>query len=78
MYANLFSQSPFLRYFGTHPFILTLIIIWTLIWKGLALWKAVKNNSKIWFILFLILNDLGILEIIYLIYYWTKKQQTQQ
>ncbi|MDQ5883330.1 MAG: hypothetical protein QG654_243 [Patescibacteria group bacterium] len=45
---------------------LGLIIIWSLIWKGLALWKAARNGSKSWFIILLVLNTLGILEIIYI------------
>ena len=46
--------------------ILTLIIIWILFWKGYAIWTAVKNNHKGWFVAVLILNTFGILEIIYL------------
>ena len=45
---------------------LLVISIWTLIWKGLALWKAAKNNHKIWFIVILIVNTVGILEILYI------------
>lgn len=44
------------------------IIIWVLFWKGYALWITVKNNDKKWFVAILILNTLGILEIIYLFY----------
>jgi len=40
--------------------------IWTIPWKGLALWKAVKNNHKGWFIFILIISTIGIVEIIYL------------
>jgi len=40
--------------------------IWALIWKGLALWKTANEKRKPWFIAILILNTLGILEIIYL------------
>lgn len=46
--------------------IIIVIIIWTLIWKGFALWKAAKNGDKIWFIIFLIVNLLGTLEILYI------------
>jgi hypothetical protein len=41
-------------------------IIWTLIWKGFALWRAAELKQKWWFIAILILNTLGILEVIYL------------
>lgn len=40
-------------------------LIWTLIWKGLALWRAAGNKHKIWFIVILIINTAGILEILY-------------
>ena len=45
---------------------LALLIAWSLVWKGLALWRAAKRGEKIWFIVFLVVNTLGILEIIYL------------
>ena len=49
------------------------IIIWVLFWKGYAVWTAVKNNDKKWFVALLILNTLGILEIIYVFYVAKKK-----
>jgi hypothetical protein len=45
---------------------LILILVWSLFWKGCALWIAGKNNQKIWFWVILILNTVGILEIIYI------------
>ncbi len=44
---------------------LALLAAWILIWKGLALWKAAKRNSPIWFFAILIINAMGILEILY-------------
>jgi hypothetical protein len=52
--------------------ILILLIIWTLVWKGLALWKAARNKSKPWFIVLLLVNTVGILDLIY--YFATKKK----
>lgn len=49
-----------------------LLIIWSLIWKGMALWRAARLEQKIWFIVLLILNTFGILDIIYLLI--TQKQ----
>ncbi len=43
-----------------------LVAVWSLLWKGLALWRAAKRGDMWWFIAFLFLNTLGILEIIYL------------
>ena len=42
------------------------LAIWSLVWKGFALWQAAKNGNKAWFIVMLILNTLGILEIVYI------------
>lgn len=43
-----------------------LIIIWSTIWKGLALWKSARKGSPVWFIVLLLLNTMGILEILYI------------
>jgi len=50
----------------TNPYLLVPLILWSLFWKGLALWRAAKNNSKPWFVVLLAVNTLGILEILYL------------
>ena len=42
------------------------LLLWTLYWKYRALWHAAKNDEKWWFIALLVINTLGILEIIYL------------
>lgn len=65
--------------FGIGSFLLMILIlfIWSLIWKGIALWKAAKNGSKFWFIFFLIINTLGILEILY-IYVFSKKSLSKK
>lgn len=46
--------------------ILIIIIIWELAWTGLACWKSARKSNPIWFILFLVLNTVGILEILYI------------
>lgn len=46
--------------------ILLLMLAWNFLWKGLALWRAAKRGDMWWFIAFLLINTLGILEIIYL------------
>lgn len=49
--------------------LLFLVAIWTIIIKGYALWHAARNGQKWWFIALLIINTLGILEIIYLVWF---------
>lgn len=52
--------------------LLAVLIVWSLAWKGVALWKAARNADKGWFVIILIVNTLGILEIVY-IYVFAKK-----
>lgn len=47
------------------PFFL-ILMAWTLVWKGLALWHSAKRDEKWWFIALLVINTVGILEIVYL------------
>lgn len=55
--------------------VLTVLFIsmWTLVWKGVALYHAGKNRQKVWFVVLLLLNDLGILSMIYL--RWFQRQR---
>ena len=48
------------------PFLLAIVLTWSLFWKGLALWKASKRDSKGWFVALLIINTIGIFEILYI------------
>lgn len=57
-------------------FFFLVVAAWVLVWKGLALWHAARNGQKIWFLVLLILNTLGILEIIYLVWFRTKDPYT--
>lgn len=50
------------------------VAVWDLIWKGIALWRAAKNNSRGWFIAMLILNTAGILPILYLYIFGREKK----
>lgn len=56
------------------PFWLAPLIIWELIWKGLALWKAAQNHQTNWFLGILLLNTSGILPIVYLKFFQQKKR----
>lgn len=52
-----------------HPALLSvfpLLIIWSFFWKGLALWHAAQRGKHWWFVVFLLVNTAGILEIFYL------------
>ena len=58
--------------------IFLILIIWSVIWKGLALWKSARNNHLSWFIVMLIVNTVGILEIIYIYGFSKKKKEAVQ
>lgn len=53
----------------TDPLFASIIIglaLWSTIWKGFALYRAGANRSPIWFTVLLVVNTLGILEMVYL------------
>jgi len=45
------------------------VVLWTIFIKGFALWHAARSTQKWWFIAILVLNTVGILEVIYLIWF---------
>jgi hypothetical protein len=63
----LFVLTPGMR------LLLAIAIIWSLVWKGIALWKAGQNGSRLWFVVLFLVNTLGILDIIY-IYAFAKRK----
>jgi hypothetical protein len=51
------------------------VVLWELVWKGLALYRAGKKQQPWWFFFLLIINSVGILPIIYLIISRDKKKR---
>ena len=45
---------------------LVLVALWSVLWKGLSLWHAGRRGQTWWFAILLVVNTLGLLEIIYL------------
>ena len=62
-------------FMGAGWFVLFVLFAWSIVWKGLALWKAAHKGSKPWFVVLLIVNTVGILDILYL-YVFSKKQES--
>ncbi len=58
--------------FLANPILSTVLVAWTILWKGIALWQSARLSHKRWFIVLLLLNTVGILDIIYL-YFVAKK-----
>ncbi len=51
------------------PWVIGPLVLWDIVWKGIALFRAAKNDQKGWFIALLILHTAGILPIIYLLFF---------
>ena len=49
--------------------IIIALILWTLPWKGVALWRAAEKKQKNWFIVLFVLNTAALLEIAYIFYF---------
>jgi methionyl-tRNA synthetase len=58
---------------GIFWLIIPLVVIWSMAWKGIALWKAGQNGHLGWFIALFLLNTLGILPIIYIFAFSQKR-----
>lgn len=70
---NFYNNGYGMQQYITSPMWLTgfggimiLLMAWSLFWKGLSLWHAGRKGQPGWFIALLLLNTLGILDIIYL------------
>ncbi|EKD68034.1 MAG: hypothetical protein ACD_48C00103G0007 [uncultured bacterium] len=59
--GNSFNYNVHWMWWGIAP-----MMVWSLFWKGLALWHAAKRSQPWWFIALLVVNTVGILEICYL------------
>lgn len=64
------TSNPSLAILNTwmnaHPVLVPLALIWSLAWKGFALWRSAELRQKYWFVALLLINTLGILEIFYI------------
>ena len=70
------AQSNPIGYLVGHPFALGVVIsvaVIVLTLKGFALWRAARNKSVGWFVVLLVVNTLGVLELLYLFVFGKKK-----
>lgn len=54
---------------------LILLVLWAIVWKLIAMWKAAKHNHLTIFIVLAILNTAGIAEIAYVVYIYFKEKK---
>ncbi len=54
--------------------VIPLVAVWSMAWRGIALWRAGRNDHLAWFIVLFIVNTLGILPIIYIFAFSRKRE----
>ncbi len=69
-------NSALSLYLSAHPQFF-LLLIWSIIWKLIALWKAAKRDNVTIFIVLAVLNTVGIAEIIYIVYLYFKEKKNK-
>ena len=52
--------------------VIVLLVIWDGVWKLIALWKSARHGQLAWFICLAIFNTIGILPILYILFFQTK------
>ncbi len=62
MESSLGLGAPFLS-----SALLVPLVLWSVIWKGIALWQAARRDQLGWYIALLIINSVGVLPIIYIL-----------
>ena len=72
---NIYSLE---QYFVHHPWVLVLISLWVLPWKGYALWKAAQNKSAGWFLVLLLIQTLAVLDILYIFVFSKKDPRNEE
>ena len=71
-YDSHMNYNTFGPHFGTPAwiplagFVFILLALWSIFWKGVALWNSAERKQTKWFIAILLLNTAGLLEIFYL------------
>lgn len=57
--------------------VLIAVAAWTVVIKGFALWKAARSGDRTWFVILLVVNTIGILEVIYLTFFLKKQSPAE-
>ncbi|HLM84477.1 MAG TPA: DUF5652 family protein [Candidatus Bathyarchaeia archaeon] len=66
------------NFIQAHLWIIAIVVIWTFPWKGVALWRAARDQSVVWFVVLFVVNTLGILEILYILFFSKGKPAPQE
>ncbi|HLD97157.1 MAG TPA: DUF5652 family protein [Candidatus Nanoarchaeia archaeon] len=69
-YTLAFQQA-----FATLVWFIVVLSLWELAWKGVALWRAARNSHRWWFVAILLLNTVGILPMVYYLFFSGRQKQ---
>jgi len=58
-----------------NSWVIWVAVAWTLPWKAIALWKSARADQMWWYIFLLIINTLGLLEILYIFVFAPKRKK---
>lgn len=61
-------------FFIRNQWIIWVLILWMIPWKGVALWKSARNGHKGWFVALLLINTLAILDVVYIVFFSGEKE----
>jgi hypothetical protein len=68
------DQHSFLVTFLQSP-LLPILLAWEIVWKSIAMWKAARHNQLYWFIATVIFNTVGILPIVYILFFQKDRKE---
>jgi methionyl-tRNA synthetase len=55
--------------------LVSVFFVWSLVWKGFALYRAGKQSQPGWFVALFLINTVGVLEILYLSLFSKRRQR---
>lgn len=61
------------QFFTQNWWLIAVVVVWSAVWKAIALYLAARLEQKVWFVALFVLNTVGLLEILY-IFYFSKVQ----
>ncbi len=61
------NYQNFQELLAGYMMVIMFFIVWEIVWKMIAMWKAARNNQLGWFICIALINTAGILPIIYIL-----------
>lgn len=72
-------QPPFGHWLQSLPHgVIVAVVLWSLAWKGFALWRSARAGQTVWYIVLLVVNTVGLLEITYLLFFAPRPQADER